>query len=49
MKEKEKVQAEYKEAKEKGETVMMANYSKSEVSVLKVRIGNIEPKETIKI
>jgi hypothetical protein len=28
---------------------MMANYSKSEGSVLKVRIGNIEPKQTIKI
>ena len=28
----------------KGETVMMANYSKSERAVLKVKIGNIEPK-----
>lgn len=29
---------------EKGETVMMASYSKSESSVMKIRIGNIEPK-----
>lgn len=26
-----------------GETAMMANYSKSEGSVLKLRIGNIDP------
>ena len=28
---------------------MMANYSKSEGSVMKVKIGNIEPKEVIKV
>ena len=41
--EKEKAKAEYKKSLEKGETVMMANYSKTETSILKIRIGNIEP------
>ena len=44
IKEKEAVKAEFKEAQDKGETVMMANLVKTEGSVLKVRIGNIEPK-----
>ena len=37
------MKAEFKEAKDKGDTVMMANFSKSEASVMKVRIGNLEP------
>lgn len=41
--EKEKAKAEYKKRLEKGETVMMANYSKTETSILKLKIGNIEP------
>lgn len=28
---------------------MMASFSKSEISVMKVRIGNLEPKETLKV
>lgn len=49
VKEKEAVKAEYKVAKEQGETVMMGSYSKSEPSVMKIRIGNIEPGEQVKL
>jgi hypothetical protein len=34
---------EYKEAKEQGKTVMMATTSSKEKSVLKVRLGNLQP------
>lgn len=43
IKEKEKVKAEYKEAKDQGKTVMMAANDSSERSVLKVRLGNLQP------
>lgn len=39
--EKEKAKFEYKSSMEKGETVMMANYSKTEPSIFKIKIGNI--------
>jgi hypothetical protein len=47
--EKEKAKVEFKKSVEKGETVMMANYSKTETSILKLRIGNIEPQEKITV
>ena len=43
------MKAEYKEAKQKGETVMMAASDPTERSVLKVRLGNLQPDETVKI
>ena len=49
IKQKEKVKAEYKEAKQKGETVMMAASDSTERSVLKVRLGNLQPDESVKI
>lgn len=49
VKEKEVVKAEFKAAKDQGQTVMMANYSQSEASILKIRIGNIEPMEQVKV
>lgn len=49
VKEKEVVKAEFKAANDQGQTVMMANYSQSEASILKIRIGNIEPMEQVKV
>lgn len=49
IKEKQKVKAEYKEAKEQGKTVMMAANDSFERSVLKVRLGNLQPNESVKI
>jgi hypothetical protein len=49
VQERKKVKAEYKEAKEKGSTVMMAVTSASEKSVLKVRLGNLQPGENVRI
>ena len=47
--EREKVKAEYKAAKELGKTVMMAISSEKETSVLKVRLGNLQPSESVRI
>lgn len=49
IQEKEKVKAEYKAAKEQGRTVMMAVSSEKETSVLKVRLGNLQPSEEVRI
>lgn len=49
VKDKTVAKIEYSVSKEQGNTVMMANYSKSESSVLKVKIGNIEPKEKVTV
>lgn len=49
IKEREKVKAEYKEAKSKGETVMMAASEPFEKSILRVRLGNLLPGESVKI
>ena len=49
VKEREVVKAQFKEAKNNGEVTMMAYYSKSETSLMKVGIGNLEVGETIRI
>lgn len=45
----EKVKAEYKAAKAQGKTVMMAATSEKETSVLIVKLGNLQPFESVKI
>lgn len=41
VKEREKAKAEFKQAVEKGDTAMIASFSKSEISIMKIRVGNI--------
>jgi hypothetical protein len=43
------VKAEYIEAKNNGDTVMMAVQEKKDASVMNVRVGNIDPNETVQI
>lgn len=49
IQEREKVKAEYKAAKEQGKTVMMATTSEKETAVLRVRLGNLQPAESVRI
>lgn len=49
IKEREKAKAEFKEAKSKGETVMMASTEAFEKSILRVRLGNLLGGESVKI
>ena len=49
IQEREKVKAEYKAAKAQGKTVMMASTSEKEMSVLKVKLGNLQPFESVRI